>query len=150
MISIILALVLTNPASVARTDTGEIRKIEERLLAPCCYTQSIAEHGSDIAVQMRSEVTEMVAEGKTEEEIVDHYRNMYGDRILVVPDGLTGKILFSLPVVTAVLACLVLSVCFRRMLRSGKKQRGTDADQRMYGVDDALREKIRREIGEPL
>ena len=149
MIAMILALVLANPTSVASTQHEEIRKIDKRLLAPCCYTQSISEHGSDIAVKMRSEVTEMVAEGKTEEEIVNHYRNIYGDRILIVPDGLTGEILFSLPVLTSGLASLVLFVCFRRMLRSGKKQRNSNIEQPRHVVDNALREKIAREIGEP-
>ena len=126
--------------------------MESRLLAPCCYTQSIAVHGSDIAAQMRSEVAEMVAGGKTEEEIVSHYRNIYGERILIVPDGLTGRIYFSLPLLTSALGCLVLFVCLRRMLRSSKSRPATNVDQPMHEVivDKALREKITREMGEPL
>ena len=87
MVSLILALTLVNMASLSIAQTAQIQKVEKRLLAPCCYTQSIAEHGSDIAVQMRGEVTEMVADGKSEKEIVDHYKNIYGDGILIVPDG---------------------------------------------------------------
>ena len=150
MISLILALTLVNPASLSIAQTAQIQKVEKRLLAPCCYTQSIAEHGSDIAVQMRGEVTEMVADGKSEKEIVDHYKNIYGDRILIVPDGLTGRILFSLPVAISVLACLVLFVCFRKMLRSGRYERIPDVSQSRHVLSDALKEKIEREIGDPL
>ncbi len=148
MMGIPLALVLAHPDGFTSRQTEEIRKVESRLLAPCCYTQSIAVHGSDIAVQMRSEVAEMVADGKTEEEIVSHYRNIYGERILIVPDGLTGRILFSLPLLTSALGCLVLFVCLRRMLRSGRERPATNVDQPI--VDKALREKITREMGEPL
>ena len=95
MFEMILVLTLVNPVSLATAQTAQIQKVEKRLLAPCCYTQSIAEHGSDIAVQMRGEVEAMVTEGKSESEIVEHYRGIYGDRILVVPDGLTGRILFQ-------------------------------------------------------
>ncbi len=75
-----------------------------------------------------------------------------GERILIVPDGLTGRILFSLPLLTSALGCLVLFVCLRRMLRSGRERPATNVDQPMHEVivDKALREKITREMGEPL
>ena len=150
MFEVILVLTLVNPVSLSTAQTAQIKKVEKRLLAPCCYTQSIAEHGSDIAVQMRREVTEMVAAGKSESEIVEHYRNIYGDRILIVPDGLTGRILFGLPVAMAVLACLVLFVCFRKMLLSGRRRRIADVSQSRPVVSDALKEKIERELGDPV
>jgi cytochrome c-type biogenesis protein CcmH len=150
MFAMILVLTLVNPASLSTAQTAQIQKVEKRLLAPCCYTQSIAEHGSDIAVQMRSEVAEMVASGKSESEIVEHYRRIYGDRILIVPDGMTGRILFSLPVAIAALACIVLFLCFRKMLRSGRLERTRAVSQSRPVLSDALKEKIEREIGEPL
>ena len=150
MFSMILALTLINAASLSTAQTAEMQKIEKRLLAPCCYTQSIAEHGSDIAVQMRGEVAEMVADGKSESEVVEHYRSIYGDRILIVPDGMTGKILFSLPVGISALACLVLFLCFRKMLRSGRHERIRDVSQSRPVLSNALKEKIKREIGDAL
>ncbi len=152
MMGILLALVLAHPDGLTSRQTEEIRKVESRLLAPCCYTQSIAVHGSDIAVQMRGEVAEMVAHGETEEQIVSHYRNIYGERILIVPDGLTGRILFSVPLLTSALGCLVLFVCLQRMLRSGRERPATIVDQAMHEVkvDKALRDQITREMGETL
>jgi len=150
MFRIISVLIMVNPAFLSTAQTAQIQKVEKRLLAPCCYTQSIAEHGSDIAVQLRGEVTEMVAEGKSESEIVEHYRTIYGDRILIVPDGMTGRILFSLPAAIAALACFVFFVCFRKMLRSGRRERTRELSQTRPVLSDALKEKIEREIGEPL
>ena len=150
MFSMILALTLINPVPLTTAQTAELQKVEKRLLAPCCYTQSIAEHGSDIAVQMRREVTEMISNGKSESEIVAHYRDIYGDRILIVPDGLTGRILFSLPVAISALACAVLFVCFRRMLRSGRRERIPDVSLSRPVLSDSLREKIERELGDPM
>jgi len=150
MFRIISVLIMVNPAFLSTAQTAQIQKVEKRLLAPCCYTQSIAEHGSDIAVQMRGEVTEMVAEGKSESEIVEHYRGIYGDRILIVPDGLTGRILFTLPVAIAALACLVLFVCFRKMLRSGRRERIRKVSQSRPVLGDALKQKIERELGDTL
>jgi cytochrome c-type biogenesis protein CcmH/NrfF len=80
--AMIVLVANTTLLTSAQKDQG--RMIEERLLAPCCYTQSIAEHGSEIARQMRNEVTRMVAEGGTENEIVRHYKaslwRPYSDR----------------------------------------------------------------------
>jgi cytochrome c-type biogenesis protein CcmH len=148
MHTILIAILLVNVAPLSNTQKSEIRKVEERLLAPCCYTQSIAVHGSEIAEQMRAEVTEMVVQGRTENEIVNYYRSLYGDRVLIVPDGVTGRILFSLPLITAVLGCLVLLFCVRRMLRSGQKGHRLPETQTRNVIDKAVRETIERESGE--
>ena len=36
--------------------TAEVRDVEGRLLAPCCYTQPVGQHMSDVAVEMRGEI----------------------------------------------------------------------------------------------
>jgi cytochrome c-type biogenesis protein CcmH len=150
MQTILLAMLLLNVTSLSDTQKSEIRQVEERLLAPCCYTQSIAVHGSEIAGQMRAQVTEMVVHGRTENEIVDYYRGLYGDRVLVVPDGATGEILFSLPVIIAVFGCFVLVLRVRKMLRSAQENQFLSEGQTRHVIDKALRETIERESGESL
>ena len=149
MKAILAVALLANATLLTSAQKAEIRKVDERLLAPCCYTQSIAAHGSEIAREMRAEVAQLVAEGRTEEEIVNRYRTLYGDRILIVPDGVTGRILFSLPVVVAVLASAILLVFIRKMLRSGKRSFAIASTQE-FSTLSALRERIEREIGDPL
>lgn len=149
MKAILMALIVVNATSLTNGQKAELRRIEERLLAPCCYTQSIAVHESDIARRMRTEVAEMIADGRTEEEIVDHYKSLYGDRVLIVPDGVAGKILFSLPVVTSVLASLVLFICIRKMLRSGTKRLSIAQNHPPHAINKSLQETREREIGEP-
>jgi len=150
MRTILLAMLLLNVTSLSDTQKSEIRQVEERLLAPCCYTQSIAVHGSEIAGQMRAQVTEMVVHGRTENEIVNYYRNLYGDRVLVVPDGATGEILFSIPVIVVVFGCFVLLLRVRKMLQSGRANQFLAEGQTRHVIDKALRETIEREIGESL
>jgi len=150
MRTILVAMLLLNVTSLSDTQKSEIRQVEERLLAPCCYTQSIAVHGSEIAGQMRAEVTEMVVQGRTENEIVGYYRGLYGDRVLVVPDGKTGEILFSIPVIIGVFGCLVLLLCVRKMLQSGQANQFLAEGQTRPVIDKALRETIERETGESL
>ena len=105
---------------LAREQVALIRKIEGRLMAPCCYTQTIRDHDSQVAVDMRNEVTAFVASGKSEEEIITYYRTKYGETILVVPDGLTGHLLTILPMTGFLVATGVLCLFIRRNpLRGG-------------------------------
>ena len=50
-----------------------------------CAGQSLAESDATLAIQMRAHVRELVAQGKTEDEILAHFRARYGDQILLTP-----------------------------------------------------------------
>ena len=66
-------------------DAALIRSIEDNLIAPCCWTQPISEHESDVSDQMRREVRAMVAAGMSREAILDHFVALYGERVLAAP-----------------------------------------------------------------
>lgn len=66
-------------------DAARTREIEDSLMAPCCWSQPVSEHDSEISHQIRTEVREMVAAGRSNQEILDIYVARYGERILVTP-----------------------------------------------------------------
>jgi len=148
MITLLLSLLIVIPASLTTTQTARVLSVERKLLAPCCYTQSIAEHGSEVASRMRNEVAQMIAGGKSEDEVIRHYRAIYGDRILIVPDGLTGKMLFALPAVVFLLAFIALAVCLRRMRRSDLDRKLIRPQLAGHTLDDRVRSRIHRELGD--
>ena len=78
--------------------------VERLLMAPCCYTQTIDVHMSEIAQTMRQEVAEMVRQGQTGAQIFDHYKAIYGEQILAVPDGSLGTTAYAIPPTVAALA----------------------------------------------
>ena len=79
-----------SPARQARID-----RLEAALLAPCCYTQTIAVHQSEVAVKMRLEVAKWVEQGKEDDEILAAYVSQYGKKVLVDPKTLPrGWMLF--------------------------------------------------------
>ena len=97
---------------------------------------------------MRYDVIEMVASGRSENEILEHYKGLYGERILIVPDGRTGKVLFSLPVV-AFLACSGMLFWFLRRMRKAKMGSHSEEEWRQrYPNLAAIREEIERETGD--
>ena len=66
--TLLLASILTPTADQART----IVKLEDKLMAPCCYSQTIRVHMSMEAEQMREEVTDMVLAGKSAQDIISN------------------------------------------------------------------------------
>lgn len=120
----LLALCLLVPAqaAVSGPDPGRARGIQDKFIAPCCWSQSVAIHDSPVAREMRDEIVELVSEGKTEEQIVDHYVARYGERILRQPRGKAWVWLNAVPigVLTLGVACvLVFLVRARRPADDG-------------------------------
>lgn len=86
----ILSLTLTLLPLLALAETAEqpqvrVDRLEHAVLAPCCYTESVAIHQSEIAVKMRLEIAKWVAAGKSDQEILDTYAGLYGSKVLVDP-----------------------------------------------------------------
>ena len=61
------------------------RRVEEQLMAPCCFGSTVATHHSSAADAIRADVRVLVAQGRSEREILDQYLDRYGERILAQP-----------------------------------------------------------------
>lgn len=72
-------------AETAEQTQARVARLEHAVLAPCCYTESVAIHQSEIAVKMRLEIAKWVAAGKSDQEILDTYAGLYGSKVLVDP-----------------------------------------------------------------
>lgn len=130
------------------TQQATVRKVEASLLSPCCYSQAVGQHMSDVAEQMRQEITQMAAAGEGETQIVDHYKALYGERILIVPDGETGKVLFALPVIIALALSGVLVLFLRRMLPGNKRAESSDTRHAGTLTSQTILDRVRRETEE--
>ncbi len=86
-------LILNSVAAVAMlanatpTDDQQARieRLQGAVLAPCCYTEPVSRHQSEIALKMRMEIARWVAAGRTDREILDTYVGLYGSKVLVDP-----------------------------------------------------------------
>jgi cytochrome c-type biogenesis protein CcmH len=94
-----------------------INKLEDSLMAPCCYSQNIREHMSMEAAQMRDEVSKMVLSGKSDQEILAFYVGKYGETILVVPDGIAGMLAFGVPIGVALMTAGIAAFYVSRSVR---------------------------------
>lgn len=99
------------------SNEDRIRKLENSLLAPCCWAEPIAQHRSDVALQMKREIEEFVRTGKTDREILDYYKEKYGARVLVEPEGALWWWMHVVPFVVFGASLVVVGVVLRRWLR---------------------------------
>jgi len=69
-----------DPALQARYDT-----ITRELRCLVCRSETIADSNADLAADLRRQVREMIAAGKTDQEIRDYMTQRYGDFVLYRP-----------------------------------------------------------------
>ena len=102
-----------------RQAAEKAREIEDSLIAPCCWSQPVSQHYSEIAEKIRKEVRAMVAAGKSRDEILDYYVSEYGERILAAPRPKGFNILaYILPWAALILGAWLLIVLLKRLRSS--------------------------------
>lgn len=79
---------VADPALEAR-----VLKLSEVLRCLVCQNQSIAESNAELAQDLRGQVREQLAAGKSEEEVVDYMVARYGDFVLYQPPVKTSTLL---------------------------------------------------------
>jgi len=124
----------------------KIKEIEGRIMAPCCYTQTIRDHESQVAEEMREEVVAMVLSGKSEQEIVNYYRTKYGETILVVPDGMSGGLLTFTPVMIFMVSAGLVVFFVRRSTGSRNQTTPQLLPAPPSAERLAIQERIRTEV----
>ena len=142
------SFVLLLQVALTPQQAAEARRVERKLLSPCCYAQPVSQHMSDVAEQMREDITAMVAAGQDDDEIIDHYKSVYGERILVVPDGQTGRILFVLPTALCLLSIVAIICLLRKLLRAAPAASGLSFPEIPPDRYETIRRQIEKVIRE--
>jgi cytochrome c-type biogenesis protein CcmH len=110
-----LALLPAMTIAAATDLETEAKGIESRLMSPCCMTNTVDVHESGKSNEMRREIREFLAAGKTEREILDLYVEQYGLQILSIPDAKGFSLVpYLFPVVFVILGAAVLLIAMRR------------------------------------
>lgn len=110
-LAVVAVGLLTRPAG----DVDRAYALEQRLRCPVCKSVSVAESPSQTAAAMRQQVTQQVADGRSDQQVVDYFRARYGDWVVLDPpvSGMT-LLVWLLPVGALGVAVTVLVVLPRR------------------------------------
>ncbi|OCP24472.1 MULTISPECIES: cytochrome c-type biogenesis protein [unclassified Ensifer] len=122
--------VLPDPALEARA-----RAISAELRCMVCQNQSIDDSNAELAKDLRAMVRERLANGDSDEAVIDYVVSRYGEFVLLKPRFETKTmILWGMPVLLLLIGAVTLLVA---ALRRGRQARGTP-------LSDDEKEKLKK------
>lgn len=95
------------------TAPERVDRITSQLRCVVCQGLSVKDSPAESARQMRDLVVQRVAEGKTDQQIIDEFRASYGDWVVLTPPLVSWSGLVWLVPIAAVIAGVAVAV--RRM-----------------------------------
>lgn len=99
------------------TQQAQVARLEHQFMSPCCYGEQLYGHLSPQALEMKQQISKMVLEGRSEREIIDHFKAQFGARILVEPEGAQWWVMNVVPVVLLLLGLLATVWVIRKWYR---------------------------------
>jgi cytochrome c-type biogenesis protein CcmH len=145
----IAGLVLALGALPARAATGQpvdentVHQIAVQLRCVVCQNLSVGDSPSETANQMRGLIREQLAAGRTPDEVLTYFVERYGQWILLSPPKQGFNLLvWVVPFAGLALGLVGVALVLRRWARN------TRAAPPAPDVEDAMRERIRRELAE--
>lgn len=101
---IVVGLLTAPPRPADRADA-----LAQQLRCPVCQGESVADSPSQTAAEIREQIAEMIAAGRSDDEIRQHYVERYGRWILLDPPASGDTVwLWLLPVGVATAGAAVL------------------------------------------
>ena len=106
----------------------QTNEIAARLRCPVCQGLSVADSPSEMAVNMKTEVRDMLARGYTREQIESHFVRSYGEFVLLEPRfaGVTSLV-WILPIAALLLGAFVIRMKLRA-LAAAPRPKNDDSD----------------------
>lgn len=122
-------------------------ELDGRIIAPCCWNQTIDIHGSEVSSGLRREIRERLRAGETPANIEAALVERYGKKILAVPQGSrlgsTGVLLGGL-FASAGLGAVFLLRRWQQRSASRAKAEGAPGSERRDALDERLDAELSR------
>ncbi len=121
----LLCIAALTSAAYAQSPDPELEKeaqaIDRMIMCPVCPAETIDQAQVEISFQMRAVIREMLAEGRSREEILDYFVDRYGPDILAAPPKTGANLLaWILPIVGIVAGLGGLFLVIRAMTGRGR------------------------------
>jgi cytochrome c-type biogenesis protein CcmH len=153
MTALVLGLVLSayapQQAGSALLDPpreARVQALGKQLRCPMCQGLSIADSNSSAARAQMDKVRELVAAGKTDQEIRDYFTSRYGEWALLEPPARGMNLLvWLLPLALLVGGGLAIARTLRRPVPA-RAASATEPEKEPPPSDDPYREAVRAEL----
>lgn len=131
------------------TDADRAYGIKETTLCPVCDGQNVLESNAPVAAAIRLQIDELVAEGRSSDDIRVALAQSYGEDVNANPprSGFAGLV-WVIPVVVIAAAAMALGLAFSRW-RSSDAHVPTPEDRRLVDEELARRSVLAHEPDDP-
>jgi cytochrome c-type biogenesis protein CcmH len=131
--------------SELNTRTHEVGSL---LRCPVCQGMSIADSPSEMAVNMKEQVRELLARGYTEEQILQYFEKSYGQFVLLKPkfEGVTGAV-WLLPLVALAIGAVILVMKLRKLEATPQRADAEPETAAQQPVEDPYLARVRDMVG---
>lgn len=87
-------------------------EVASLLRCPVCQGMAVADSPSEMAINMKEQVRELLARGYTEEQILKYFEISYGQFVLLKPKS---PVIWILPVIALVIGVVLVIIKFRNL-----------------------------------
>ena len=144
VVLVALGLAATIVSAQVSVDERTVTDIAAQLRCVVCQSLSVADSPSETAHQMRGVIRDRLAAGETPDQVKAYFVEKYGEWILLAPPRRGFNLLvWTVPYAGLLAGVLLVIVVVRRWSR-----RAATAPVAPLVVDEAMRQRIRRELAE--
>jgi cytochrome c-type biogenesis protein CcmH len=143
VILVALGLAATIVSAQVSVDERTVADIAAQLRCVVCQSLSVADSPSETAHQMRGVIRERLAAGETPDQVKAYFVEKYGEWILLAPPRRGFNLLVWIVPYAGLLAGVLLVIVVVR-----RWSRAATASVAPPPVDEAMRQRIRRELAE--
>ncbi len=105
-----LAITVVVLATGSSDSPDRVHALAERLKCPICTSESVADSPSQVARDLYELIEEQVADGWTDDEIVEFFIDTYGEQVLLDPKaGGAGAVLWIAPIAALAIGGVVIA-----------------------------------------
>lgn len=126
MAATLVALVVTAPSDVDR-----VQEIGEQIKCPVCQGESIANSPSQMARDMMALVSERVADGQSDQAVIDELLASYSGAVLLDPPASGATLVLWLAPLAAIAVGAVVIIWWRRHPRSDMTTDGGQTNRKL-------------------
>jgi len=113
--------------------------IKKSLMSPCCWAGTV--YDLDHNPEMEEQIKTFIDQGKSEQEIINHYVDLYGERILAIPIAKGFNIMvWVAPIIVGLLAIGILIIYLKSPQTEPKSVIFTSSD---IPFDDEIERELK-------
>lgn len=92
-VAMVAFLLMVAPAPAQSPTDDQVNSVAEQMNCPTCQSLNLADCRTQTCEQWRAQISDLLAEGYTEQEVLEMYALRYGDEVLQEPPRRGGGLL---------------------------------------------------------